>query len=204
MQNTTERLLLIFIKNPQKGKVKTRLAATLGNEKALAIYKQLLNHTHQVVQSVQADKQLWYSDFIPESDDWDDTQVKKRIQHGNDLGQRMKVAFKRAFENNKSKVVIIGSDCAQLQPRHLEQAFDALKNNEAVIGPARDGGYYLLGMNRFIPALFNGKPWGEDAVLKQTITDFQRQNIKYKLLEKLNDIDTEKDWHDQTGSWHRK
>ncbi len=196
MQASLKELLLIFIKNPKKGAVKTRLATTLGDEKALSIYEKLLNHTRSVVQSVHVDKQLWYSDFIPESDNWDHIAPVKKLQERKNLGQRMKYAFKQAFDDGYQNIVIIGSDCAQLQSRHIEKAFNALKSYETVIGPAPDGGYYLLGMNRFLPVLFANKPWGKSGVLQQTIANCEQQGITYKLLEKLNDVDTEKDWNE--------
>lgn len=196
MQNSKNHLLLIFIKNPEPGKVKTRLAAGVGNEKALSIYKKLLHHTRGIVQALQVKKQLWYSRFVDEEDDWPEDAFQKQVQKGEDLGERMKFAFKKGFENRFKEIVIIGGDCAELKAADIEKGFKALEDNDAVIGPAKDGGYYLLGLKQFIPELFENKPWGTRKVLEQTIDDCEKYNIQFKLLEKLIDIDTEEDWEE--------
>ncbi len=189
-----ERLLLVFIKNAELGKVKTRLAAGVGDEKALYIYKKLVRNTKKAAQSVGAKKELWYSGFIPQKDDWPEEEFQKKVQKGENLGERMEFAFKKGFESGFKKIVIVGGDCPELKDRHIEKAFKALEQSEAVLGPANDGGYYLLGMNQFILKLFEEKPWGTSKVLEQTLDYCKKQNLRYKLLEKLIDVDTEQDW----------
>lgn len=200
MPKSTSNALLIFVKNPKKGHVKTRLAATVGDEKALEIYRQLLTHTRITVQPLQADKQVWYSQFIPRQDEWDDVMFAKKKQQGETLGKRMQRAFKEAFKKGYQRVVIIGSDCGQLKGKHLEHAYEALETNDVVIGPAEDGGYYLLGMRKYFPVLFEDKPWSTDDVFEQTLDDCKTYGLSCNVLETLNDVDTKEDW-EQIKSW---
>lgn len=199
MSSSKINALLIFIKNPIQGNVKTRLADTAGEEKALLIYKKLLDYTREVTLQVDADRQLWYSRFTDSNDAWDNQQFDKRVQEGNSLGERMSGAFEQAFEKDYSKVVIIGSDCAQLEAEHIKLAYLALDEDDVVIGPSEDGGYYLLGMNRFLPELFEDKEWSTPQVFEQTLSDCKEQGHSYHILEELNDVDTEDDWREVQG-----
>lgn len=186
-----DNLLLIFTRNPALGKVKTRLAQSVGEENALTIYRILLQHTHDVVVKTPSKKRVGYSVKVRENDIWEPSLFEKFKQEGEDLGQRMEHAFSKAFCDGYKKVVIVGSDLYDLQPQHLEQAFDALTSHDAVIGPAKDGGYYLLGMRFLIPEVFKNKPWGGDRVLKQTVEDLTPYSLQ--VLEELNDIDFAED-----------
>lgn len=186
-----KNLVIVFVRNPELGKVKTRLAKTIGNENALKIYTNLLQHTETVINSVSADKVVYYSDIILHSDLWCETKYQKKGQKGTDLGARMQNAFEAAFKNAYEKVVIVGSDLFDLKPTHIEDAFTALEKNEVVLGPSLDGGYYLLGMKKMHPNIFKNKEWGTDMVLETTLKDLELQNVK--LLEALNDIDTFED-----------
>ena len=183
--------LIIFTRNPELGKCKTRLAKTIGDEAALNIYKYLLNHTATISKDVNADKFVFYSENIIEKDLWKDDVFNKNLQTGNDLGERMDHAFKQLFQSHYKKVIIIGSDLLDLKPRDIETAFELLNNNDVVIGPAKDGGYYLLGMNRLHSNLFKNKKWGTSTVLNDTLKDIQ--NSTFVLLKELNDIDTFED-----------
>jgi uncharacterized protein len=187
------RLLIIFVKNPQKGKVKTRLATSIGDEKALEVYLQLLERTQNICRNLPADKIVYYSDFIDHEDLWDETVYQKALQVKTDLGIRMKTAFEEAFTQGYESVCIIGSDCYELNQNILQQAFDSLQEHEAVIGPANDGGYYLLGMNRLHPELFEHKQWSTSSVLPDTLQDFKQKKCSFELLPELTDIDNEKD-----------
>ena len=189
MTKETSEVLLIFVKNPVKGRVKTRLAQTIGETKALSVYRQLIEITKRVTSHFPVDKQVWYSDAIVEADLWDDERFTKFKQKGEDLGIRMRAAFKQAFEQSYKKVVIIGSDCPDLNESHLEEAFMALDTHDVVIGPAEDGGYYLLGMTHFIPTLFEGITWSEATVFEQTIHKLRSRSKTWHVLSALNDID---------------
>ena len=185
--------LIIFIKNPKLGKVKTRLAVTVGDEKALSIYKKLLDFTQKLAISLPCERLLFYSDEIETNDNWSDIFFQKNKQHGNDLGERMKNAFQKTLLTSK-KAVIIGSDCAELTKEILENAFDALEKNDFVIGPAEDGGYYLIGMNYFEPSVFENINWSTEEVLPKTLEKIAHLERKVALLPTLSDTDNEEDW----------
>ena len=116
--------LIIFVKNPVPGKVKTRLAKSIGNEKAAEVYAFLLDHTRAITGRLN-DTQcfVYYGDVIGERDGWSNGFYHRRLQSGRDLGERMRNAFADCFQAGFSKVVIIGSDCLEIQTRHLQQAF---------------------------------------------------------------------------------
>ncbi len=186
-------LLLIFVKHPVAGKAKTRLAATLGHEKALGIYRELLTHTQYVAEFSLASKVVFYGNEMPEEDLWSQAGFWRYAQQGENLGDRMMHAFSWGFSHGFEKVVIIGSDNARLQPRHLAKAFAALDNKDTVLGPATDGGYYIFGMKEVIEEVFKNKRWSTDSVLKDTLADLDKLNKSYTLLEPLSDVDVEED-----------
>ncbi len=183
-----KNLIIVFTRNPELGKVKTRLAASIGNENALEIYKYLLNHTKNVLLKVEAAKFVFYSEVINENDIWDNQIFQKKLQKGNDLGEKMKNAFAEGFSDGFEKIVIVGSDLFDLETSDIETAFERLEKNDVVIGPAQDGGYYLLGLKYMITALFENKNWSTETVFQETINDIK--NFKYSLLQTKNDIDT--------------
>ena len=187
----SKNLLLIFTRNPVLGKCKTRLAATIGDEAALEVYKFLLGHTVNITKGVSAIKQVYYSEKIWPNDVWSADFYDKRIQKGNDLGIRMANAFQDGFSAGFKKIIVIGSDMFDLAKSDIENAFDLLEENDFVIGPAVDGGYYLLGMKKFKPELFEGKPWGTESVLSDTLKDLMGE--KLALQEERNDIDLYED-----------
>lgn len=188
---------MIFTRNPLLGKVKTRLAASIGDEAALEVYQFLLQHTFNITKELDCDKAVYYSEGIPENGLWEKGDFQKILQQGKGLGQRMENAFKNAFFEGYSKVVVIGSDLCDLQEKDLKMAFLALDENDFVIGPAQDGGYYLLGMKKLDSAVFQNKAWGTSEVLEQTLQDLG--NEKVKLLELRNDIDTFEDLKQHKG-----
>ncbi|MEM6966273.1 MAG: TIGR04282 family arsenosugar biosynthesis glycosyltransferase [Bacteroidota bacterium] len=185
--------LIIFIKNIEKGKVKTRLAATVGDDRALEIYKTLLAHTRKVTTAVDAERFLFYSSFIEKKDEWSEDFFIKKIQRGDDLGARMVNAFSEVLKK-QDKVVIIGSDCISLTPKILQMAFEKLDEVPFVIGPTFDGGYYLLGMNRLETSLFENMEWSTASVFPTTIQRIEALGEKYFSLPQLSDIDYEEDW----------
>ena len=188
-------LIIVFVRTPELGKVKTRLAKTIGDRAALKIYKILLKHTASVLQKVGGDKVVYYSEEIQENDVWEARYFQKKRQKGTDLGERMQNAFETAFEDDYEKVLIIGSDLFDLKPTHITTAFKALETDDFAVGPSLDGGYYLLGMKQLHPILFKNKKWGAATVLESTLNDLQQEKVK--LLEALNDIDTFEDLQQQ-------
>ncbi|MFD1062198.1 TIGR04282 family arsenosugar biosynthesis glycosyltransferase [Winogradskyella litorisediminis] len=179
--------LIIFTRNPELGKCKTRLAKSIGDEEALKIYKYLLQHTANVAKKVDAERFVFYSEDIIKDDIWDAEHFNKLLQNGNDLGERMEHAFETLFLKDFKKIIIVGSDLLDLNKNIIENAFEKLNENDAVIGPAEDGGYYLLGMKSLNKNAFRNKNWGNDTVLEQTKKDFFNKSLY--VLETLNDID---------------
>ena len=190
-----KNLIIVFVRTPELGKVKTRLARSIGDVSALTIYKLLLKHTETVLHDLSFDKVVYYSEKVEENDFWEAKLFEKKLQKGVDLGERMQHAFETAFEQGYQKVLIIGSDLFDLKSIHITTAFEALENHDLTIGPSLDGGYYLLGMKELYPAVFKNKKWGTDSILENTLKDLQQQNVK--LLEALNDIDTFEDLQQQ-------
>jgi len=184
---TSKKALIIFTRNPELGKVKTRLATSVGDKKALEIYKFLISHTVKITRDLPVDKYVFYSEKIIDNDTWDNTIYRKKIQTGSHLGERMYHAFKELLTMGYEQVIIVGSDIYELSQNDIEDAFLHLQKNKFVIGPATDGGYYLLGMKQLTKELFQNKKWGTSTVLQDTLSDLKSQ--KYVLLSQKNDID---------------
>ncbi len=184
-------LLITFVRNPELGMVKTRLAQKIGNANALKVYIDLLEHTHGTMLSTDFQNAVFYSEQIPDRDMWSKDDFLRFAQQGKHLGERMKNAFQTGFGLGFSKIVLIGSDLPSLKTSHLNEAFYRLKSCDAVIGPAQDGGYYLIGMNQLHQEFFNDKSWGTSTVLEQTLNEVS--HLKIDFMETLNDIDNFED-----------
>lgn len=186
-----ENLILIFTRNPELGKVKTRLAEGIGDRNALEIYEILLNHTNEIVKEIKSSKRVYYSEEINRDDIWDNAIYEKKLQFGNNLGARMRNAFDEGFQDNYKKIVIIGTDLYDLEVSDIDNAFEKLDKHDVVIGPAQDGGYYLLGL-KFVPqGIFINKFWGTSSVFSDTMCDIE--HLKHHILKTKNDIDTVND-----------
>ncbi|MBK6611290.1 MAG: TIGR04282 family arsenosugar biosynthesis glycosyltransferase [Sphingobacteriales bacterium] len=209
MPKLLKNCLIVFARNPVLGKVKTRIAATQDIHKALQVYKTLLDYTLNMVAECNfIDTRLlcFAGGFPNQALPQPPFALAQQIPNPN-LGARMQAAFEQAFapNNQHQRVCIIGSDCPYLTPNHLQLAFKALLTHKAVIGPAADGGYYLLGINGSMPTeqlaiLFNNIPWGTAVVFEQTLLRFKQLNIKPHHLPTLADIDTWDDWIQWTGN----
>ena len=186
----SKKALIVFIKNPELGNVKTRIAATLGNEKALEIYNKLLLHTNDITKNLLVDKFVFYSDSIMLVDIWQNNVFIKLVQNGNSLGERMDAAFAQVFEKNYASVCIIGSDCIELDSNTIENAFRLLQINDCVIGPTFDGGYYLLGMNNLNMELFQIE-FSTETVFDETLKVCNSLNLSTAFTKKLHDVDTQ-------------
>jgi len=193
MADKSKNLLLIFIKNPKPGKVKTRLAETVGKDKAYQVYLDLLNYTISEAMKVDSARQVWYSFYIDREDKIDEDSFQKSVQSGKDLGEKMMNAFAQGFKDGYGKIVIIGSDCPEIAASIIEDAFEKLDAFDVVLGPSEDGGYYLLGMRQLIPELFSNIDWSTERVLQQTMVAIQQKKLTWHQLPVLNDIDTEED-----------
>jgi len=188
----TNNCLIIFTRNPVYGKVKTRLAATVGDDVALKVYQFLVDHTAQVAYGVDAVRTIYYSDTVVNADVWDEAD-RKVLQEGVGLGERMSNAFRDVLNGGWGKAIIIGTDCYELTRDIIDNAFAQLDQYDVVVGPALDGGYYLLGMKEHYPELFDGIAWSTDSVLQETLSRCDNLLLRYFLLPDLSDIDEEKD-----------
>ncbi|MFC3881108.1 TIGR04282 family arsenosugar biosynthesis glycosyltransferase [Algoriphagus namhaensis] len=188
--------LLIFQKNIVLGQAKTRIAATVGDEKALEIYQKLIAYTHTTVSALPMEKYLYFSEVV-EQEYVGPNQFHLTVQKGLDLGERMANAFQNAFDAGYSRVILIGTDCGELSSEILEKAFECLNSADLVLGPAKDGGYYLIGMTGPHSELFSDMEWSTADVLERTLEKAQRIKLEFKLLPLLSDVDTYSDWMQQ-------
>lgn len=185
--------IIIFLKYPELGRSKTRLAATVGAENALKVYQELLEHTRLITKDLNFDKYLFYDKVTPHKMPWGDGIYQTAFQVQADLGGRMSNAFEQLFQKGYERILIIGSDCYDLTQEILEEAIHKLKNKEVVIGPAKDGGYYLLGLTRWIPELFTDVKWSTDEVFTSTTETLNKLQISYDTTPVLSDIDVYED-----------
>ncbi|MFD1875297.1 TIGR04282 family arsenosugar biosynthesis glycosyltransferase [Hymenobacter bucti] len=190
--------VLVFAREPVLGRVKTRLAAGIGAEAALAVYRELLALTAAAVAAAQVPATVWLAEAPAGADphkprpEWPG--LPWRVQPAADsLGTRMAQAFAEAFGAGAGRVVIIGTDCPDLSAELLRQAFDQLLRHDLVVGPADDGGYYLLGMNQLHAELFDNKNWSTATVLPDTLADAARLGLRVAQLPTLHDVDSAQD-----------
>ncbi len=191
-------MLIIFLKAPIPGLVKTRLSTEFGDIEACNIYKKLAENILNSAQKSQNDITLYYYPAHGEKiiTEWLGKKNKMRLQEGDDLGDRMKNAFVDALRIGIEKIVLIGTDIPDLDEKTLNKAYKKLDNHDCVIGPSLDGGYYLIGFTKtgFCEDVFNNISWGTDSVLKDTLSVLDMTKLKVALLELKNDIDTPDDY----------
>lgn len=191
--------LILMLKFPAPGAVKTRLAPALGTHRACELHRALVRHTLAAVDLFAAHGEVAVEVRVANAPDeaaaraWLGGGVKIRDQGEGDLGARMDRAVTTAFAEGAEAVVVIGGDCPELKAGHLTSAFIALAHNVAVLGPAADGGYYLIGMRRALPALFHGIRWGGAEVFAQTLAAARALPVEIALLATLRDIDVPAD-----------
>jgi rSAM/selenodomain-associated transferase 1 len=185
--------ILIFVRPPEPGKVKTRLAAGIGAEKALQVYIFLLKHTARLVSSLGIPLFVFYAGDVVADDMFTGTQVTKLQQGEGDLGERMEAAFTEVFSRGFGQAVIIGSDCYELTSDIILEGLSLLQQTDLVIGPARDGGYYLLGMNQPVKSVFDAIAWSSQTVFRDTVARAARENCSVSLLPVLTDVDKAED-----------
>lgn len=189
--------ILLFVKSPVKGQVKTRLAAELGEDFALGLYKCFVEDELGFIKDVDVPLRLLFHPPHAESDflEWLGERDLLRPQTGDDLGERMKNAFENAFAEGFSKVVVIGSDLPDLPGDFLREALKALESHDAVVGPSSDGGYYLIGFSHmsFLPEAFAGVAWSTSAACTQTLALLEKHRRSIHLLPEWHDVDTAED-----------
>ncbi len=196
--NETERQsVLFFVKAPEPGRVKTRLATSIGSEAAGELYRCFVEDLAAMLDALDVDVVCCYqaSEEDAEFLQWLGRRFRLAAQHGDDLGERMKHAFREAFASGVRRAVLIGSDSPDLASEIVEQALTALQTSDAVIGPSSDGGYYLLGFraDRFVTEVFDGIRWSTEYVYDQTLGVLNKYGRRVALLPRWHDVDTRSD-----------
>ncbi len=188
-----ERALIIFVKDPYSDAVKTRLATSIGQAEARRAYKLMLLHLRKLIDKLQQiDVYVFYAETVPDDTIWqENVQIRRQI-HG-DIGMRMADAMQRLCPQY-DKVLLIGSDCPTIRDTHLEEAYDALAGADIVLGPAYDGGYYLIGMKELQKEIFDIPEWSTSRVRDLTIEKILACGLRYHEITRLMDIDTEADY----------
>ncbi len=191
-QPATGRRLLVFARNPLPGRVKTRLIPSLGAVAATAVYRQLLQDTLLAAAQVAGvDSEIWLDEGEPVpwlADIAAAHGLAIRQQSGRDLGMRMHAASSASLRSAE-RVVLIGSDCPEFDPSYLEAAFAALAQQDAVLGPAADGGYVLIGLRAAPAVLFKDIAWGTPQVLAVTRDRLRQLGWRWTELPPRHDID---------------
>lgn len=190
------RALIIFLKHPQLGLCKTRLAKTIGDINALKIYQKLLQHTHHITQNLPVQKYLYFDKPSDNPLNWAGN-YKIEYQNQGNLGSKMEQAFAEVFNRQHYPVIIIGTDCMELSTQIINDAYRQLNYYDVVIGPAKDGGYYLLGLNNPTPQIFKNIEWSSHTVLSDTIKTVQNLGLSYCFMPLLSDVDVEEDLNDE-------
>lgn len=199
-------LLIVFTRYPEPGKTKTRLIPLLGAEGAAILHRQMAEHTLAQVRELRRENPLSVEVHFTGGNqqfmqNWLGSNFILRSQQEGDLGCRMASAFQTAFSNGQSRVAIIGTDCPALSANILAQAFAVLSQHDLVLGPAQDGGYYLIGLRQFIPELFAGINWGTSEVLQKTADIAQKLDLKVTYLPLLADVDRPSDLPNALDCW---
>jgi uncharacterized protein len=183
----SENLIIVFAKNIVLGKVKTRLAKTVGDNAAFEVYKHLFDTTQrESLKASNCDLHVYFSDVVIQSA-WPNTE--KFVQQGTDLGERMFNAFEAGFSKGYKRIIGVGSDLPDLTASIMEAGLTALETHDTVFGPSEDGGYYLIGMRQSTPCIFQNKPWSTDQLLNITLSELTENGISTAILETLNDVD---------------
>lgn len=190
--------LTIFTRYPEPGQTKTRLISTLGEDGAAALQKELTENTlqkiDQLIKTTTFEPVIYFEGGeLAGMQNWLGPDRRYKPQGAGDLGEKLKQAFDDAFTAGAQRVVTIGCDCPGLSKEHIHRAFDALYFKDLVLGPATDGGYYLIGIKQPLGALFDNIPWGTKTVLENTIQAGEKLGLSIEILETLSDVDRPED-----------
>ena len=189
--------LIIFVKAPRPGLVKTRLARSIGASEASAAYRTLTETLLRNLEKIPGvELRFAPDDAAPEIQGWLRKDWKSRPQGPGDLGERLQRAFAEAFAEGAKTVILIGSDCPAITPDDIHTGWSSLRQHDLVLGPAVDGGYWLIGLRSPQPDLFNRMFWSTEKVFGETLQRARAMNLSVGLLRILADIDTERDWLD--------
>ena len=181
---------MVFIKDSSKYPVKTRLKTSIGKNKSIWVYNQILKKTVLVLKNIKTDIAVFHYNSIISKNPFKNFSKWNKIQIGKNLGEKISNAFNWGFEKGYKKIIIIGSDLWDLNEEIINKGFLELNKNKVVIGPSIDGGYYLLGLNKKMPKIFEGIKWGTQSVLEETLKLLEHEPY---ILPELNDIDTFED-----------
>jgi rSAM/selenodomain-associated transferase 1 len=188
--------VIVFLKAPRLGTVKTRLAATIGEDAALAAYRLMAETVLNTLAGwPSVELRITPDDAEPELRQWIQSDWQCAPQGSGDLGNRMH----RAFSEANRPAIIIGTDCPTFQIEDLIKAADALSWHDVVLGPATDGGYWLIGLTEPHPFLFENVPWSTESVLAETLARAKAAALTCHLLREQSDVDTEEDWKKWSG-----
>lgn len=182
----------VFARPPVAGRVKQRLTAGLGVEPTLALYRAMLADTVAAASAASADERWIYWSEAPESDMTPPGFVA-RVQRGADLGARLTAAFEELLRDDGDRAVIVGADCPALDAACLDRALELARGDDVVLGPASDGGYYLIALARPAPEILEGIEWGGPTVLRTTLERARAAGRRVHTLELKHDIDTPAD-----------
>ncbi|HVY70142.1 MAG TPA: TIGR04282 family arsenosugar biosynthesis glycosyltransferase [Verrucomicrobiae bacterium] len=187
--------LVVFVKAPRTGKVKTRLAATIGDQAACNAYRVLaLASLRQLQAFTNGELRFSPDEARGEIEPWRPAGWLARPQGDGDLGGRLARAFDEHFASGAARVVIVGTDCPYLTPADIHSAWLALETHDLVLGPARDGGYWLIGLKQSHTLLLRDISWSTADVLNQTLQQAAKLNLRAQLLRELEDVDDESGW----------
>lgn len=194
----THEAVIIFTRFPIPGQAKTRLAPYLGAEKAAELQRSMTEHTLTQVRELQKQRQVCievhYDGGTREMvEKWLGKDFHLRQQNDGDLGVRISGALSTGFKSGYKKIIITGTDCPALTSSLMMKGLDGLNPNDLTIGPALDGGFYLLGMKKSQPHLFDNVPWGTDKVLEKTVINAKKLHLSLCRLPTLSDIDRPED-----------
>jgi uncharacterized protein len=191
------KCILVFVRAPEKGKVKTRLANVIGHDAALQLYMSFVIDELDMLRNLFFDVIICFHPPTERStvESWLKDQFNFMAQSGEDLGQRMGNAFKEIFSQGYKQALLIGSDLPDLSSSIIFDAFHHLTTQDSVIGPSKDGGYYLIGFHRdtFCKEIFMHIPWGTAGVYQQTLLFYHKKNFHYHILAQWRDIDDYED-----------
>ena len=200
MTTDPSRVILFFVKAPQRGRVKSRLASALGEDDALAAYRAFVQDMIDTLDAAGLRTLICVSppEGLPAVSAWLGGQRTYKVQTGEDLGSRMEHAFRSAFRSGVKRAVLIGSDLPDLPAETFVRSIEALDRHDAVIGPAADGGYYLIGFrdDGFRPEVFRDIHWSTPAVFDETMAVFSRTGSRVHRLPQWRDVDTIGDLQD--------
>jgi hypothetical protein len=187
-------LLIIFTRYPIAGQAKTRLIPAIGAEAAAQLQRRMTERTITIAKSCDVPLQIQFcGGTIAQMRDWLGADLIYQPQSDGDLGDRMARAFAAGFAAGEERIVIIGTDCPGIDRDLIHTAFTALESVQSVFGVAKDGGYYLIGLNQPTPSLFQDIPWSSETVLSDTLAIADAEGVSYELLKELPDIDRAED-----------